>query len=96
MAEPLPKRDNRDRSVSFRNLRESPPRPIRVRAETIARHWYRAAREANRIDTRRRRLSRPTPSQTKCPEDGRHISFTVGPLLSSSTSDYTFVCAERL
>ncbi|WP_144022869.1 hypothetical protein [Asanoa hainanensis] len=34
--------------------------------------------------------------RAKCPEDGRHISFTVGPLLPSSTSDYTFVCAEKL
>ena len=34
--------------------------------------------------------------RAKCPEDARHISFMVGPLLSNSSSDYTFVCAERL
>jgi hypothetical protein len=35
VAEPLPKRDNRDRRVSFRDRGESAARPLRVRAETL-------------------------------------------------------------
>lgn len=191
MAEPLPKRDNRDRGVSFRDRRESPSRPARVRAETLT--GVGTVRQVRRIASILVAaalvlgglvacsasddaavpapeigltpgpgvsiLGRPTASQTtvprsevgdgspplvfgdcvveltrssggpvqrvtygelscaeaaerrpeawtvvdltdnlraECPEDGRHISFTVGPLLPSSTSDYTFVCAERL
>ncbi|MDG4824767.1 hypothetical protein O7635_23195 [Asanoa sp. WMMD1127] len=34
--------------------------------------------------------------RAECPDDDRHITFTISPLLPSSTSDYTYVCAERL
>ena len=41
-------------------------------------------------------LERITYGEKSCAEDGRHISFTIGPLLSSSIDDTTFVCAEQL
>ena len=31
-----------------------------------------------------------------CPDDSRHLSFTISPLLPSTTSDVTYVCAEAL
>jgi hypothetical protein len=104
VAEPLPKREERDR-------RESPPRPRGGLTETFDRHWYGAAREANRIDSRHRascsEAAKKKPAAWKvvnlsgsarfaCPDDARHISFTSGPLLSTTTEDDTYVCAEQL